>query len=431
MRKKVSIFAVLMLSLVTISLALTGCGKTEEKQDTGKSKNGISIFNSKMEVQQQMEAMAKKYEKETGVHVEVYYTSDTITAHLATKYASNSPYTLTMVDPKDIYSLAEEHAVDLSDEKWVKDTNYALNMGDKTYGFPICVEARGIIYNGDAIKKVTGKDFNPEDYQTLDRFKALIKELKAGGMKNPTGVMKEDWSLAAHYLAQIYEEQPNPDEFVYDLSKGKEDMGKNKKFNQLMDVFDVLKNNSYSKAGAISAEREVTEQKLAEGEIAFLFGGNWDWSVISAYDYTKNMGMMPIPQNTKDGTNQKLVGGGSKYIFIDSSKNTTDKQRQEAKDFLNWLVYNQEGQNFLVNDCALVPAFKNNTLPVKDPLGTSVKKYSDANMLVPNYNYLPDDHITLMGASFQKYLAGMSDRKGFAKEVNTYWKTKTLTKHDQ
>ena len=58
----------------------------------------------------------------------------------------------------------------------------------------------------------------------------------------------------------------------------------------------------------------MTEQKLAEGEIAFMFGGNWDWSVLNQYDYTENMGLMPVPQNTDDGSNEKLVGGGSKYF---------------------------------------------------------------------------------------------------------------------
>lgn len=106
-----------------------------------------------------------------------------------------------------------------------------------------------------------------------------------------------------------------------------------------------MKDNNYAKSSAISAEREVTEQKLAEGEIAFMFGGNWDWSVLNQYDYTENMGLMPVPQNTDDGSNEKLVGGGSKYFFIDSSDNTSDEQRQAAKDFLNWLAEDKAGQS--------------------------------------------------------------------------------------
>ncbi len=428
LKKLITLMTVLSMS----AMLLASCGgSSEDETEKVGSGNGITIFNSKMEIQDQLLEMAKKYEAEKGVHVEVYYSSDTVSAHLATRYASNNPYTLSMVDAKDVYSLAEEHAEDLSAEKWVGDTGYAISIGDKVYGFPVCVEARGIIYNADAIKKVTGKDFNPEQYKTLTAWKGLIEELKKGGMKTPTGVMKEDWSLGAHYLAQVYEEQENPDSFLMDLSAGKVKMADNKKFNELMDTFDVLMANNYAKESAISAEREISEKMLAEGEIAFMFGGNWDWSQINQFDYTENMGMMPIPQDTDDGTNEMLVGGGSKYFFIDSSDNTSDEQRQQAKDFLNWLIYDEAGQSFLVNDCALVPAFSNIKLPISDPLGASVSKYTVANKLVPNYNYLPDDHYAILGAMFQKYLAGMSDRKGFAKDIDTYWGTKTLTSHSE
>ena len=79
-----------------------------------------------------------------------------------------------MVDAKDVYSLAEEHAVDMSDQDWVKDTQYAISIGDKVYAFPVCIEARGIIYNKDAIEKITGTEFKPEDYKTCKAFKGLI-----------------------------------------------------------------------------------------------------------------------------------------------------------------------------------------------------------------------------------------------------------------
>ena len=429
LKRIIALTTVLAMSV----MLLAGCGGSSGGEETGKTgnTNGITIFNSKMEIQDQLLEMAEKYEKETGVHVEVYYSSDTVSAHLATRYASNNPYTLSMVDAKDIYSLAEEHAADLSDEEWVKDTKYAIDIGGKTYGFPVCVEARGIIYNADAIEKITGKKFDPEQYKTLEAFKGLIEELKKGGMEAPTGVMKEDWSLGAHYLAQVYEEQEDPDAFLMDLSKNKVKLMKNEKFNSLMDTFDVLKDNNYAKESAISAEREVSEKKLAEGEIAFMFGGNWDWSQINQFDYTENMGIMPVPQDMDDGMNEMLVGGGSKYFFIDNSANTSDEQRQQAKDFLNWLVYNEKGQSFLVNDCALVPAFSNVTLPISDPLGASVSKYTNAGKLIPNYNYLPDDHFAILGAMFQKYLAGISDRKGFAKDIETYWHTKTLERHPE
>lgn len=392
-------------------------------------KVSITIFNSKMEIQSQFEEMAEKYAEDNGINIEVYYSNDTVAAHLATKYSSGNPYTLAMVDAKDVYSLAKDHAIDMSDQEWVKNTNYAIGIDDQINGFPMCVEARGLIYNADAIEAITGETFNPDDYKTLDSFKELIEQLKEGGMETPTGIMKEDWSLGGHFLSQVSEEQPDVEEFITKLHEGEADLINNEKFNSLMDFFDVMMENNYAKDSAIAAEREVTEMMLAEGEIAFMYGGNWDWSVINAYDYTENMGMMPIPQNTDDGTNEKLVGGGSKYFMIDSSDATTDEQRQAALDFLEWLADSEEGQKFITEDCALVPAFTNNENEVADPLGKSVKKYADEGAMIDNYNYMPDDHISLCGAIFQKYLAGQMDRAEFATEIEDYWKSTDVVEH--
>ncbi|MFT8593491.1 MAG: ABC transporter substrate-binding protein [Bifidobacterium sp.] len=415
--------AVMLASVLPLSL-LAGCGSS----NSGKTQ--ITIFNSKMEIQDQMEEMAKTYSDAKDVDVEVYYSSDTVAAHLATKYASNEPYTVAMVDAKDVYALARDHAVDLSDQGWVDKTDQAIAIDGKTYGFPVSIEARGVIYNADPIEKVIGESFDPTKYATLDAFKALIAQLKQGGISAPTAVMKEDWSLAAHYLGEVYEEQADPAAFIDELHDGKVNLNDNPKFTSLMDSFDVLKANNYAAANAISAEREVSEQKLAEGEVAFMFGGNWDWAVINQYDYSENMGVMPVPQNTDDESNEKLVGGGSKFFIVDSSDATTDEQRSAAKDFLDWIVDDADGQSFIVNDCSLVSPFTNNTLEVADPLGASVKEYSDAGMLIPSYNYMPDDHYSVLGAEFQKYLAGQENRAGFAKAIEGYWKSAKITTPD-
>ena len=423
----------LVLSLVMVaSLAACGGGSSSSggsSSGSGSSSSGgegITIFNSKMEIQSQMEEMAAQYSEAKGIPVEVYYSSDTVSAHMSTRYSSNEPYTIAMVDAKEVFSLGPDHAIDLSGEKWVADTTQAISVDGKVLGFPVCVEARGVIYNADAIKNVTGKDFDPSAIRTTADFQNLINELIAGGMAAPTGVMKEDWSLGAHYLQQVYEMQQDPDAFIAGIKDGSVKLADDVVYNALMDTFDVLKNNNYAKDAAISAERELTEQKLAEGEIAFMFGGNWDWDVINAYDYTENMGMMPVPSSLGD-YNTKLVGGGSKYFYIDNG--VSEAQQQAAKDFLNWLVYEADGQDFLVNQCNLVPAFSNISLAVSNPLGASVKSYADKGALIADYRYAPDDHYAKNGASFQKYLAGQIDRAGLAAEITEYWSNAEVGAH--
>ena len=144
---KRAIALILMLAMV-MALSLSGTAYAADKVT-------LTIFNSKMEIQSQMEEMAEEYmDTHKNVEVEVYYSSDTVAAHMSTKYASKDPYVLAMVDAKDIFSLGPDHALDQTGEPWVAETTQAISVDGKVLGFPFCVEARGILYNADAIEKM-------------------------------------------------------------------------------------------------------------------------------------------------------------------------------------------------------------------------------------------------------------------------------------
>ena len=231
MKKNMKKLAVLALTAVMSAGLLAGCGGSGSSGSEGSGsssgdKTAITVFNSKMEIQGQLEEMAEKYSEEKGVDVEVYYSNDTVAAHLATRYSSNEPYTLSMVDAKDVYALAEEHALDLTGEDWVSNTTQAISVNDKVYGFPVCIEARGIIYNADAIEKATGEAFDPTAIKTTEDLKALVDKMIAGGMATPVGVMKEDWSLAGHFLSEVYEQHDDPDAFIAGVKDGSIDLAK-------------------------------------------------------------------------------------------------------------------------------------------------------------------------------------------------------------
>lgn len=387
----------------------------------------LTVFNSKSEIQTQFEDEATAYSDEKGVNMTVAMSNDPVITHMGTRYASNNPYALAMVDAKDVYSLTPDHGIDLADLDAAKDTDYAITIDGKVAALPFCIEARGLMYNKTKIEEVLGEEFKPEDYKTLDDFKALLDKLVEGGVDAPVAIMKEDWSLAAHYLAQVVEEHEDPDAFANDLVAGKVDLMSDPQFTSLMDTFDVLKEYNYAKDAAVNADRNTSEDMLAWGDVCFMFGGNWDWSLIVQSESDNELGMMPVPQNTDTDANTKLVGGGSKYFFIDNS--VSEDQQQAAKDFLNWQAEDPEGQKFVSETCALVSPYKANTLEVSDPLSKSVKAYADEGALIDNYNFFPDDHITKAGAIMQEYLGDQIDRQGLADELTEYWKGATLVEH--
>lgn len=424
---------------VMAAASLTACGNSSDNETKASSNTAasskagdavsISIFNSKSEIQEYLEEAASAYGAENNVNIEVYYSNDTVSAHLATKYAASDPYTLAMTDAKDIYTLAVQYGSDMSSQKWVADTDYAISVDDKVLGFPVCIEARGLLYNADAIKNITGETFDPASITTLDEFKAFLDELAASGMEQPTAILKPDWSLAAHYLQQVYEERADVDAFIDALYNGKADVINDEKFNALMDTFDVLMEYNVFSSGPIAVEDEQVHQALSEGEVAFQFGGCWEWNDIIDYDYTGNVGIMPVPQNLEDEYTGCLVGGGSKYFYIDNSEYTTEEQRKAAEDFLNWIVYSDEGQTLISETCGMVSAFSNNDVPCSNELGAYVKQYVDEGKLVPNYDYNPDDHYSILGANMQEYLAGVIDRETLAKDIEAYWSSTTPVEH--
>lgn len=415
----------LVLSLAMI-FALAVCGSPSAY---AAKKLSISIFNSKNEIQENLEEAAAAYGEAHGIEIEVYYSQDTVSSHLATRYAAKDPYTINMVDAKDVYSLGAIYGYDMSGEEWTADTDYAISVDGKVVGFPVCVEARGVLYNADAIKATLGEDFDPDSIQTLDDFKALLDRMVAGGMERPVGILKPDWSLAAHYLQHVYEERADVEGFVQDLYAGKVDLMQDAKFNALMDTFDVLKAYNRYKDAPISPDDDMVHQSLSEGLNAFQFGGCWEWNDIIDFDYTGNIGLMPIPQNVEDEFTGKLVVFGSKYFYIDNSENTTDEQRAAAVDFLNWFALSDEAREFVSQTCAMISPFKSNDVPCANDIGVSVKKYADAGLTIASYDYDPDDHYSKLGAEMQRYLAGQCTRQELADAIENYWATVTPVEH--
>lgn len=116
-----------MAGILTLSAA--ACGSSDESADDGKV--AITIFNSKTEIQEYLEEAAATYGEQNNVDIEVYYSNDTVAAHLSSKYAASDPYTIAMTDAKDIYNLASEYCTDLSDQPWVSDTDYAISVDGK------------------------------------------------------------------------------------------------------------------------------------------------------------------------------------------------------------------------------------------------------------------------------------------------------------
>ncbi len=454
MRKRVMKKVVSMgIVLALMSGMLTGCRfgfasdpddpNEEEKEipidtsvdtfeyDSSLSGTNITLLNSKAEIQVALEKMGAEYEKKSGVHVEVMPVTDGDSPYtkVVSLYNSGTPPTISILDTTDVIALAEEKAADLTDEPWTQEAEgYLTEVDGKIYSFPLCIEGRGIIYNKAVIEETLGESFDADSITTQDEFVDLLDRLVEAGMEKPVSMAKEDWSLGAHQLQYIYETyegtSEGAQEVIEEIKDGKLNLSSYDRLTEFLNMFDILKKYNVAKGDPLGADYDEMAIDLADGKTAFWFNGNWAWPNISEAGAEEEdaYGFLPyfLNNDKNDFVNQQIQASPSKQVMLDGQI-ASEKEQAAAKEFLNWIVYSEIGQQMLVKTCNIIPPFQNNPYEPSDPLSADIygkvheDKAFNASAIVPN------DHWAVLGASMQKYLAGRSDREELTEDIQKYW----------
>ncbi|MGN1140735.1 MAG: extracellular solute-binding protein [Oliverpabstia sp.] len=441
------------LSVVLMTTMFTGCtfgfasdpddpNETVEEQpidtsvdtfsyDESLSGTSITLLNSKAEIQTALEKMGDVYEEKSGVHVEVMPVTDGDSPYtkVVSLYNSGNPPTLSILDTTDVIALAEEKAADLTEEAWTAEAEeYLTWVNGKVYSFPLCIEGRGLIYNKKVIEEALGEDFDPESITTLDDFKNLLDRLVDAGIEKPVSLAKEDWSLGAHHLQYIYETSDGTSEgaqeVINKLKNNEMELESYNRMNEFLDMFDVLKSYNVAKGDPLGADYDEMAIDLADGKTAFWFNGNWAWPNLQEAG-AKNedeYGFLPYYMNNdpNDFVNNKIQGSPSKQIMLDGQM-ASEKEQAAAKEFLNWIVYSEIGQQMLVKTCNVIPPFANNPYEPADPLSRDIYEKVQEGTAFNASAIVPNDHWSVLGAAMQKYLAGRSNREELIDSVQKYW----------
>lgn len=199
MRKLTKLVAVFMaLCLSASAVALSGCNSSgggdtdngggesklssESKVDTSGVKE-IYYLNFKPEISDKYEAIAKEYEKETGIKVKVTTAASgeyekTLTTQMAN--ADSAP-TIFQINGPVGYENWKDYCADLSGTKLydsLSDKSLAITSGEGVYGVPYAVEGYGIIYNNAIMDKYFSSDKKSTEYKSMDEINSFDK-LKA------------------------------------------------------------------------------------------------------------------------------------------------------------------------------------------------------------------------------------------------------------
>ncbi len=415
-----------------LAFTLAGCGNASSQTDnaaaTADGKVSIVITNGKGEIATQWAQAAKDFMAENpDIQVEALSGAVGDTVNLLDKLtASGKTVTMAMMSPDSISNKYKDFGIDLSQEKWNQETQYGVkDANGKIAGFPFSIEGFGLVYNKNVVEKAVGGSFDPFSINTRDKLKELLDKIKASGVTYPVAYQTENWSVANHYSTQFLNQATDPNTILDQLKAGTLDLASNPVWNGYYDTLDLLISPEYNKYGErpLGKYYDDAHVSVGKGESAILFNGNWAYDSLKAVSGA-SFGFMPVPvdNDPSNPLNNKIAVGPTNILVI--NKKATPEQQAAAKKFLDWIVYNKKGQDFLVNQAQVISAFKNNPYKVSNPLGAAIADAIKENKTMPfSSNYVKvEDWGNILAPDIQKYIAKKETRAELAQAIETYYK---------
>jgi raffinose/stachyose/melibiose transport system substrate-binding protein len=337
---------------------------------------GITLAQGKPEIDAALKAYAATWSKANNVPVTIKSVGGSSGTDLGTQLKAD----LAAGDMPDIFAIngVEDYkewaalALDLSGERWVKNTSVAFKYEGKIYGFPVAVEGWGIAYNGDILKKA-GVDpktlVNYAGYKAaFEKIDALKAKLGIKSVVSMAAALDMGWVTGHHNFNSLLSNGlPYGDLSVTNaLLAGKVDA---KRLSEYADWVELLFKYA-DKAVLTTGNYDSQVGAFATGQAAFLHQGNWVDPNMAQAKATFPMAFAPHGSMAK-ATDGIFVAAPSFYVVNKNSKNVA-----AAKKFLNDLVYSEEGNKYMVVDAGMIPAYSNVKLNPVGQLSRSVQAYA-------------------------------------------------------
>ncbi|MCK8060452.1 MULTISPECIES: ABC transporter substrate-binding protein [unclassified Fusibacter] len=380
----------LLMALVLVLIAFTGCGTTAQTQ-TSDSESGtksevanttetskkeeqeIVIYQNKVEIHEQLSAFAAEYEALTGVKV-IIKTSGGDSPYAETlkaEFQSDRQPDVFVIEGMGGYKTWESKLAHYENEEWMDLTALEFVVDEKTYGFPVAVEAWGMAYNVEMLEKA---GIDPVTLTNQDAYRSAFEKIDS--MKEELGIKSVvamaagpdmRWVTGLHnfngYLSAGLE---YGDTTVLDmLNSGEADM---RRLSEYADWVELLFEYS-DRAVLLTGNYDAQVGQFGTKQAAFIHQGNWidPWMTSNGVDFE----MAFAPHASVQGEmNTLFIGAPSYYVMNKDSEN-----QDAVKDFLNYMATSEAGHNYMVNEAKMVPAFTNVTLKPETPLSANVAEW--------------------------------------------------------
>lgn len=410
--KKRKIVSLVLATVLGASMVLGGCGSkggsdaSNTEGASGESKGKITIFQQKTEIYDQLKELAKDYEKETGVEVEVWQISgDDYYQNLKTYMSSESGPTVFSLSSSTEIAEMSAYLEDLSDLSFLDKINDDLiaKSDDKTVGVPMTAEGFGLVYNKNLISE--------DRINTTDALVQTIKDAAADG-ETGLGLSQEAYFLIGQILNTPFALQDDPAQFCQDVYDGKVNIADVKEFQELGQIFEAIKENQKN---PLEVSYDDNCGDFATGKTEMIHQGNWCYSLFSSYDVDFDMGIAPLPI----AGNKSIAVGVPSVWCVNTDASDSDKQL--AKDFLNWLYTSETGADYLTNKFGFIPVVDGMEADNLDPLSQAVSDAIAEGNIIPwtfNEEWPADIITTYLVQNAEEYFSSDMTTDEFLRALN-------------
>ncbi|MDQ0428722.1 MULTISPECIES: sugar ABC transporter substrate-binding protein [Caryophanaceae] len=394
------------LVLAPLMLALAACSGGDDSSEGGgeSSEQKITIFQSKVEISDQLAALAEEYTEETGVEVEVLGTTgDDYFQQLQIRLNSEQGPSIFSLQNVTEAERLESYVYDLSSEEYIEHIapDMELALGEKIVGVPYGVEGFGMIYNKDLV--------SPEDVADYESFVSTLEEFNAEGI-NGFSLAQDAYFLIGHISNYPFSVQEDPYGFVEQMNAGEVTAAETPEFQEFADFMVAIKENTPTPL-SMTYDQQIGD--FAAGQTAMIHQGNWASGILSEFEYDFEIGMLPFPLM---GNDKLAVGVGNNWA-INSQKD--EAEVQAANDFLNWMSTSETGHRYIVEEFGFVPALTNIDAGELDPLSQAVLDATNDGETIPwaqsvyPANIVPNDLTPFAQAFFSEDMTAEEFLQGF------------------
>ncbi|MCL2545507.1 MAG: ABC transporter substrate-binding protein, partial [Clostridia bacterium] len=317
----------------------------------------IVVSNLKVEIDPALRAFAAEFSETAGfnVRIETVGGGSDYGASVRAALQSGNMFDIFVVEGVGGFETWREFILDVTDQPFAQETSVGLTVDGRVYGFPVAIEGFGIAYNGDLLAQA---GIDPADLTTITAFKEACEKLD--GMKDELGIDSAIamatsisggmWWVTANQNFSTYlsANLPYGDRTYIDMAlNGEIDTERMTQYAEYLRVLfdyadqDILLNGNY----------DAQVNQFATQKAVFIHQGNWIDPNLKAMDVTFDMGYR-AQMWTDEPTTGLMVAAPSWYVVNSQGPNV-----EQALQFLNDMVFTEAGQNYMVNEAGMVPAF--------------------------------------------------------------------------